>query len=227
MSNPDGIENYEEFNQGLLQNMLYPWEFKLWKLLATLVIPFFVMMLMSFIVCMSDTKCRTSIPTINTLLSSPVSSTFINLALFLGLCIFFVTSMTIWKKTNRYSVAVTSELVLLSVGVILFVFPFTGWKEDGAIIGFIVTFLIWMIYVVLAMKSAKKKLMFKITLSCTIMFIVTSIIYITLSSITTVVPHKDVGVLVVEIVGGISIFVFMAACILFVAKTQVVIEFLE
>ena len=220
----DEFEDLDTLEKGILQDTLPSQEYPLWKFLVLLVSCFFIMMLTSFIVCIANSQCRRNVPTVHSLLSSQISGPYMLLALSSGLYVFFITSLALYVKTNNKMVVVTGIGVYISVGIMLVVFPFTGWDRNWAIVIFIIALLLWMVNVSAACRKTRRQKLRKLGNLLIILYILSSFVYLVLKLLDPKTIGKNTGILVVEVTGTIAMLGFMSFCLAFVWRVRIIIS---
>jgi len=220
----DEFEDFQTLENGILQDTIPDRQYPLWKFLVLLISVFFIMILTSFVVCASNKQCRRNVPTVHSLLSSPISAPFMLLALSSGLYVFFITCMALYVKTNNKLVVLTGMSVYGSVGCILVLFPFTGFDRNWAIIIFIITFLVWMISVSYVCRKTYRDKLRKIANVLIVLYALSGIVYIVLKLLDSKTIGRNTGILVVEIFGTLMVLGFMAFCLVFVWSVKITVS---
>jgi len=220
----DEFDDFHTLERGILQDTIPSQVYPLWKFLILLVSVFFIMILTSFVVCMTNKQCRRNVPTVHSLLSSPISAPYMLLALSSGIYVFFITSMALYVKTNNKLVVITGIAVYASLGCILIVFPFAGWDRNWAIFIFVVTFFLWMISVSYISRKTYRNKLHKLGNVLIGLYTLSSIVYIVLKLLNSKTVGRDTGLLVVEVTGTIGILGFMSFCLAFVWKVKITVS---
>ena len=185
------------------------------------------------LVCALDSVCREQVPTLNNLLKSPMVMPFLitmlNLTfamqLFVSIGVYYMTQL----KTPKWSklVMITSIFTFVSIGITLFIFPWTSWEKDYANYLIILFVTLWMLTVVTCLKIHyehslyAKRHLYLWTLGCTGVYVISSLVYIILRSGF---PSELSGILVVEIFGGLAFFIFLVLCLAHIWKMEIRIK---
>lgn len=192
-----------------------------------------ILIITTILVCGTDQTCRKTVPTLNNLLNSALVAPFLvtglnailGLHLFVSVGIYYMTQI----KTPKWArvVLLTSILTYISIVVTLFVFPFTSWEKDYANYLIILFITLWMLTINICLKIFyehslfEKKHLFIWTIGCTSVYIVASLVYIILRSGF---PNELSGILVVEILSGLSFFIFIVLCLAHIWKMEIKIK---
>ena len=220
----DEFDNFDILDEGILREKIPNQEYPLWKFLVLLVSVFVIMVLTSFVVCISSSTCRRNVPTVHSLLGSPISGPYMLLALSSGIYVFFITSLALHFITNNKIVVITAVGVYVSIGCMLVVFPFTGWSRNWAIVIFIITFLLWMLSITWSTRKSYNHKTRKLGIGLVVVYTLSSFVYLVLKLLDPRVVGKDTGILVVELVGLFSVMGFMAVCLSYVWKVKITIS---
>lgn len=196
-------------DESLISNAVPLVVFSARKIIIFTIVAFLITMTMSFTICMTNTNCKNNIPTVYTLLESPLSAPYMYSALGCALFIFVVTCVLLYAKTQMWIIFLSGWIVGGSIGVILFVFPFTGWNGNWAILIFNAAFLLWMAVASFITRERR----YKLKLFLVVLFALATTVHMVLKFVDIHVPNINVGVLVVEIIGAISIVVFFTITI--------------
>ena len=209
---------------------------KLWRMLAVLLFIMVALFFTSMILCFTNDHCRNHIPTVSNMLNSTFSAPFITSGMNAALGIHLITSAGIYYMTEHKAFLWSWMQMFMACGMYLcviitmLVFPFTGWETNWANLAIIITTILWMTCVVVALwryynrKMSGKKRLVRWNVAFLVLFLLCSIIYIVLRSVHMSVVPKDDGIVVVEIVGGISFFLFMILCVIHIAGLQISIK---
>jgi|GWRWMinimDraft_12_1066020.scaffolds.fasta_scaffold13884_3 hypothetical protein len=201
---------------------------KVWKLQLVLLILFIVFFVGSIILCGISNTCRGHIPTINNMLNSVFTIPYIMCALNTMIGIHFITVIAIYYKTQISSYywsrlqIFMAMVVYLCTGITLFVYPFTGWDANWANVSILATYVLWELICMMALWRCERSHHVGLMLSFTVFYILNLIVYIVLRAIPN---NFDVGILVAELLMGLSVLGFLALCVLQVFSMK--ISFLE
>jgi len=215
--------NFEILEDGIIQDRIPEKTWSLWSFMILLASVFFSMLIASFIICLVNTECRTSVPTIHVLLSSKLTGPFAFMALSASTYLYFILCFALYHKTNNKFLIATSLAVYASIAAILVVFPFTGWDNNWGIFLFIVVFLFWMVNVAASLRHTYRSVLQRIQVTTIVVYTLCSITYIVLK----ILKHTldiNVGLLVVEMVGTVAIIVYMFICLLFVKSVKITVH---
>ena len=224
MNNSYNLENLEELHEGIVSNQVYPKEYTVLRLLMILISVFFAMITSSLVVCMLNNECKANVPTIQSLLSSQISAPYMYLGLTAALYVFFITCLAMYIKTNNMFVVVTGLGVYVGVGVILFIFPFVGWKKNWAVVIFICMYLLWMSVVMYSCRKSYRRKLKLLGFCCILGYVGSSIGYIVFKTLQpTTAKHTEIGILVSEIIGAFAVIGFMSFAITYVKDVKITI----
>lgn len=216
------FENYEILENGIPQNKRPPRTYQLWQLLIMLITVFLIMILASLIMCVSTKECRISIPTIHVMLTSPKTAPYMVVGLTSGLYVFFITCIALYVKTDNKFVLIGGLGVYASIAAILIVFPFTGWDENWAILLFIGAYLTWMIVIALALRKTYAERLKALQIVTIVIYAGCGIVYAVLKFVPVI--NKQIGVLVVDVIGTFAIIGYMSICLALVWNVKVTIS---
>lgn len=226
------LTDFDELNQPRFKTVT-----KLWRLLALLVMVICMLCLTSIIICATNNQCRNHIPTVSNMLNSTLVAPFITGGLYGTLGLHLVIASGFYYMLHQqhpywsYLQLFFADTIYLSVIITMLVYPFTGWQMNWAIVTILVTVALWMLIVLLSLiryyqrrTSAKQRLVKFNGILC-LLYIVCSIIYIVLRGIPDlgIIPRDD-GILVVEIIGGLSFFLFMILCVIHIGGLEIQIR---
>lgn len=211
--------------------------FKVGKLLIGLIILIGVLFFTSMMLCVTNDQCRNKIPTISNMLNSTFTTPFVVSGMNAGLGLHLVTTTCLYSMTRVYvMIWATLQLFLafaiyFSVIITMMVFPFTGWESNWANLSVILSITMWMAAVMLCLyrfygrKLDRKRGLLRWNVVLLVLFILCTIVYITLRSVGSmgIVPRDD-GILVVEIVGGMSFFIFMSLLLVHIGSLEIQIK---
>lgn len=172
----------------------------------------------SAIICGTDEKCMNNIPTVRNMLNSTFATPFIVSGLNAALGVHLVTSTFLYYTTLvkspywSFLQFVFAIIMYTTCIVTLFVLPFTGWMNNWANISILVALILWMLCVQVSLKRNRKPIV--ILFSTMMLLAVCILIYIVVRAVPDIPePGRDVGILVVELIGALSVTVFMCVCI--------------
>lgn len=209
---------------------------KLWRLLAVLILIMVVLFITSMILCFTNDQCRNHIPTVSNMLNSTFSAPYLTSGMNAALGLHLITSTGIYYMTEHnaflwsYLQIFFALSMYLCVIITLLVYPFTGWETNWANLSIILTTIMWMTCVAVALwrhynrKMSWKQRLVRWNVMFLVLFLLCSIVYIVLRSVHMHIVPKDDGILVVEIMGGISFFFFMILCVVHIAGLQISIN---
>lgn len=226
------LADFDEMNQPSFTSVT-----KLWKLVVVLIIIIVILFFTSLIICVTNDQCRNHIPTVNNMLNSTFTTPFVVSGMNAALGLHLVTATGLYYLTESkfpywsYLQLFFAAAIYLSIIVTMMVFPFTGWQINWANVGIIVSLWLWMLIVLVSLfrhyraRTSPKQSLVKWNGVALLFFVVCSFIYLVLRGIPQldVIP-KDDGILVVEIVGGISFFAFMILCGIHVGGLEIQIR---
>lgn len=211
--------------------------FKVGKVLVALIALIVVLFFTSMMLCVTNDECRNKIPTLSNMLNSTFTTPFVVSGMNAGLGLHMITTWCLYSMTSVH-VYLWSMLqvflaiaVYFSVIVTMFVFPFTGWEANWANLAVIFSLVLWMVSVMLCLyrfygrKLQGHRGLLRWNVVFFALFAMCTIVYIALRSVGSlgIVP-KDDGLLVVEIVGGLSFFAFMVLMLVHIGRMTVHLE---
>ena len=198
----------------------------IWKIFLFLFVIILFLFVSSAIVCGTDDGCRSNIPTIQNMLTSNLSVPFVISGLNVVLGIHLLISTFLFFTTNIKAPHFSALQVLSAVFsyvsciVALFVLPFTGWANDWVNVSTIVILAFWMCFAQVSLKRNLYSIRWFSLM--TIIYICCIIPYIVVRAVPDIpIYGKDVGLLVIEIVGGLSFVLFMILCIRHIYKMEI------
>lgn len=204
------FESFLEYEEGLEQSRLEPLTYPLWQFLVLLVAVFCAMLLASIFTCVANTECRQSVPTVHVLLTSKISGPFMVMGLSAGIYVFLMISVALYTKRRNKVILAATITVNASIGMILVVFPFTGWDDNWAVLVFIVAFFFWMFTATFSFRDTyKKRALRRVQIGLIVVYLLCAIVY----TVLKFVPNTNIGLLVTEIVCGTSIIAHLAICV--------------
>ena len=221
-------ENFEVLHEN------QPYGIKLWKVLAAFCLVIVLLCTTSLVLCISEDQCRNNIPTINNMLNSTFTTPYVISGMNSALGLHMILVFALYSLTQVHSIMwswmqlFTALLVYTSLILTLLVFPFTKWENNWAEVSVIVTLTVWMVVVMTSLyryygrKLDRKRKYLRINVGLFVLYVVCSLIYIILRSIGSmgIVPRDD-GLLVVQLIGGLSIFGFMLICMIHVSHMTI------
>lgn len=206
---------------------------KVWKILATIATFGIIAILTGIIICTISDDCRNHIPTMSNMLNATITSPYVVFGMTSGMfvhggtvfCLFGMTKDHVWIWS--WAQVIFAGLTCICLLITMFVFPFTGWERNWANVSVILCVILWMITIMVCLyryyrrKIQRKRVTLRFLLFFFSLFVACVIVYVVLRSIGSlhIVP-KDDGILVVELVGGISFFLFEALCIFQIVKLE-------
>lgn len=209
---------------------------KLWRMLAVLLVIVIILFFTSMILCFTNNQCRNHIPTVSNMLNSTFSAPFITSGMNAALGIHLITASGIYYMTE-YNAFLWSWMQMfmacgmyLSIIITMFVFPFTGWETNWANLSIIITAALWMVCAIVALwryynrKISRKQKLVRWNFALFVVFLLCAISYIVVRAVPLDIVPKDDGILVIEIIGGISFFCFMILCVIHIASLQISIK---
>jgi hypothetical protein len=189
-----------------------------WKVFVFLFALIAFLIIASAIICGTDSKCTHNIPTVKNMLNSTMSTPFIVSGLNAALGVHLVTSTFLyWTTTVKApywsSLQMISAIIMYATCIItLFVLPFTSWQNNWANVATLVALVFWMVFVQISLKRNRKSVVVLFTVM--LLYMVCVLIYIIVRAVPDIPPEgRDVGILVVELIGGLAITAFMFVCI--------------
>jgi hypothetical protein len=217
------FDDFVAYEDGELLNTTPSRQISLTKFFFILAAVFASMALASAVACLADEECRTKVPTIASLLSFQLTAPYIFFAFVTGIYVFSALSFALYVKTNNWLISAASFLVIISFGIILAVFPFVGWERNLSSFCLVICFFLWMLAVTWSLrKTVLHPRIRRGSIAMIILYGAASLTFIVLKSINPAsVPHIDVGVLICEIVGGVSAIIFLFIAFLFVRQVKI------
>lgn len=134
----------------------------LWRILLSIFALILTLLLSTILVCVTNTECRSRIPTLGHLLDSSYVSPFVVTAMNSALSLHLVVSAGIYYVTMEAAYIacrvqmVASILVYVSIVITLFVFPFTDLDRNWANLTILTTLTFWMVCVVFSLRKHYK-----------------------------------------------------------------------
>lgn len=210
----------------------------LWKALLFLLLILLCLLLSSFIICLTDYRCKTNIPTVNTLLNSSLASPFIITSINAGVGAHALTSIALYYRAKEIT-PVWARLQLLlafilycTFAIVLFVYPFTLWDKDWANVSSLIVMALWIFLAQIVIVKINKsrfiqdKALLRISFAAFIMYILSSIVYIVLRAVPSVgyaagIVGKNIGILVSEILFGLSLVLFMILVVVHIRDIRI------
>lgn len=198
---------------------------KIYVILSSMILAFFAG---SAIICGSDVQCRNHIPTVGNMLNSTMIAPFLITGFNAAIGIHFITVVGIYNVAMHKALywallqSFAAIMVYASTVATLFVLPFTGWSNNWANVFILVNILVWMIVAQIALAQGLRHRRMWPFVSMTILFFLCLIPYVVVRAVPDIpLPNKDVGLLVCEMIGGLSLGFFVLACILHVWNVQI------
>jgi len=180
----------------------------------------------SAIICGTDAKCKHNIPTVQNMLNSTFATPFIVSGLNAALGVHLLTSTFLYFTTSVKSpywstLQIMCAIIMYATCIItLFVLPFTGWPNNWANIATLVMLALWMFVVQVSLKRNRKPVV--VLFSVTMLYCVCVLIYIVVRAAPDIPPAgRDVGILVVELMGALAVTVFMCVCITHIYRMSI------
>ena len=203
----------------------------LWKILAIFVVLIVLLFGISALTCAIANTCRNYVPTVQNMLTSPFAVPFVVSGMNAVWIMHLIIVVGIYSKTAarapiwaRFQV-LEAVFVYASVAITALVFPWTGWSGNWANVAIIVNVSLWMIMCTVCVRgiyrdriSSKRHLVWW-NVGCAAAFIVSSIGYVIVRAVGT-----STGVLVTEIVCGLTFMMFMVVCAAHVSSVKIQIE---
>lgn len=191
---------------------------KLWKIFLVLFGLIVFLFISSAIICGTDAKCVNYIPTVKNMLNSTFATPFIVSGLDAALGVHFITSTFLYFSTSIRApywslLQILSAVLTYATCIItLFVLPFSGWANNWANVATLVMLVLWMAFAQISLKRNRHSI--GLLLGCMMLYIVCVIIYIVVRAVPDIpLAGRDIGILVVEIMGGLALVVFVCICI--------------
>lgn len=206
--------------------------YALWKVMLVLIGLACFLFMSSAILCGINVECRNHIPTLHNLMNSTFSTPFVVSGMNAVLGLHFISSVSLYQLTEartRYWSLLQVGLaccIYLSTIITLFVFPFTGWEMDWANLSIIISTMLWQSVVVLCLwrhyaVHASRRTLLKWSIACIVLYASCSLIYIVLRGVQTLsLVARDDGMMVVEIVAGLSFLLFMGFVVVHTARVR-------
>lgn len=196
--------------------------FKVGKVLVGLIVLMVVLFFTSMMLCVTNDQCRNNIPTLSNMLNSTFTTPFVVSGMNAGLGLHLISSWCLFSMTSVHVYIWSMLQVFLAVAlyfsviITMLVFPFTGWESNWANVTVILSLILWMLSVMLCLyrfygrRLQGRRGLLRWNVFLFVLFFSCALVYIVLRSVGSlgIVP-KDDGILVVEIVGGLSFFAFM------------------
>lgn len=211
--------------------------FKVGKILIGLIVLVAVLFFTSIMLCVTNDECRSNIPTISNMLNDTFTTPFVVSGMNAGLGLHLITSWCLYSMTCVHVYlwsmlqAFFAVAVYFSIIVTMFVFPFTGWELNWANLTVIFSLILWMASVMLCLyryygrKMQGRRGLLRWNVVFFVVFLLCSIVYIALRSVGSLaMVRKDDGLLVVEIVGGLSFFMFMILMLVHIGRMTIHLE---
>jgi hypothetical protein len=196
---------------------------QIWKIFIFLFAIVLFMFITSSIICGSNVECRYHIPTVSNMLNSTISTPFLISGFNVAIGFHLLTSASLYCTTIAYAYYWSvlqfafAVVVYSTCFITLFIIPFTGWENNWANLSILVSLIIWMILAHLSIKRTFPRtangwsaIPFYTFCSCVLIYI-----------IVRAVPNlpengRDIGMMVMEIVGSISFIAFMGMCVWYI-----------
>lgn len=198
-----------------------------WKILLLLSGLVIFVLAGSAIICGTDDKCRNHVPTVQNMLNSTLSTPFfitgVNVALgghfIIAACITYVTK----GRAYYWGVLQMASAVIIYFCSIatLFVMPFVGWQNNWTNVTILAAIAVWMILAQIALRRGLRN---PIRWGFNIMwlYVICLIPYIVVRAVPDIpIQGKDAGILVCEIVGSLSLVLYMCVCLAHVYNVTV------
>lgn len=211
----EGLKPFAGFDT----NRLHPAAgFKTWKIFAVFFGLIVFMVGASAIICGTDAKCTNNIPTVKNMLNSTFATPFIVSGFNAAIGVHLITSTFLYfttvVKSPYWSFLQIAFAVLVYTTCILtlFVLPFTSWQNNWANVSTLVALILWMMCTQVSLKRNRKPVV--ALFSAMMLFAVCILIYIVVRAVPDIpLEGRDVGILVVTLMGTIALTVFMCVCI--------------
>lgn len=197
-----------------------------WKIFAFLLGLIIFLFVSSAVICGTDQACVNNIPTIKNMLNSTFATPFLVSGLNSVLCVHLVTSTflyftTVTKAPYFSHLQLISAILIYTTCVLtLFVLPFVGWTQNWCNVVPLIAMAIWMAFVQISLKRTRHKI--TMLSVCMILYMVCVLIYIVVRAVPDIpLEGKDIGILVVEIAGAISLIIFTCICVTHIYKMSI------
>lgn len=191
----------------------------LWKVFVALAALVVFLFAGAAIICGTDGRCRNYVPTVGNMLNSTFATPFLVSGFNVVLGGHLATSTSLYYATRARALywstlqLGSAALVYLTIVVTLFVMPFTGWPNDWANVAVLATLALWMLVVQVSMRRGLMRplLLHRYGFVAHYVYCACVIPYVVVRAIPTLpIEGKDAGLLVCEVVGGVSLMLFMA-----------------
>lgn len=208
------------------------YSYSLWRIAFGIFFLITVLLLSTSLVCGFNEACRSRIPTVGHLLTSsfaaPYLVTAINAFLSLHLCTALGLRLKTKSASPQWSSLQLGMAVLVYIGAVitLFVFPFTDWDRNWANLVMVVAFFLWMLTVILSLRSFHTKHYFlgrrgfRASIVLCVVYASSAIAYIVVRAV-----GEDVGVLVCELAGGAALVFFLVMGIAHISDLEIRLKF--
>lgn len=202
--------------------------FRLWELHLVLVLLLVFLFCGSAIVCGVDDACRNHIPTVANMLQSPLAAPFIitgfNAALLVHALV-VVGIVVVASRRATYWCALQAVLAFSVYGALiltLFVLPFTGWANNWTNVVVLVAIGLWMVVAQVALMRGLRQVNMVPLVVSALVYWLCLIPYIVVRAISWMpLLNRDVGMLVCQVVGAVTLGVYVALCLMRVAHVGI------
>lgn len=202
----------------------------LWQILLGCLLLVIFAFVGSAIVCGTDAACTNHLPTVANMLNSTMALPFVVTGFNTGFAIYFLIVFAIASVTRvkaPYWAIIQSFLSIIVFVCVFFTLAlstYVRWKYNWANISILVSLAVWMLAAQIALRRGLRETR---RWSFTIMYLycVCILIYIVVRAVPTLpIPNKDIGILVCEIVGGLSVALYIFVCFWHVKNARVHVD---
>ena len=193
------------------------------RVLAVIGLLFAAHFLAGVVVCAASAQCRNRIPTLANMLEFPLAQPYAILMLGFMVALHCVLCWCLYYYTERRAPRWSSAQIMcmmmlyLSAFVTVMVLPATGWRRNWSDVVPLVVAAAWMVVACISLQANAdgRDKGVRILLACALVYVVCVIIHVVLRAVPLDVLRskgRDVGMLVVQWIGGAVVVVFTILC---------------